>query len=248
MLSIAQSSNQKLSKDSTRYYQMQLRSMSKAAYDSMVNSQKYKEISQKLNLNGQGNADKFGVELTFFSGLQSNDYVNLNARLSSLGVKKINTLLLPVGVGLAFRFNKIVVGYDMTPTMVGDNSSGGYIHGYLSTNVIKTKKWIFSPQFGYGGQSVIVRIPTQSSSSSFNSYFTTSANQVEVTHNSSVLDFGIAIKLFPKNRNTYVPLFRAGYRYGTKEKAWKIKNGNSTDAPMDRNSNFYVHLMLGFGD
>ncbi len=247
-ISIAQSSNQKLSKDSIRYYQRQLREISKAAYDSMVTSEKYKEVSRKLNPNGQSSSDNFGVELTFFSGLQTNDYANLNTRLSSLGIKKVNTLLLPVGIGLAFRFNKIVVGYDMTPLMVGDNSTGAYFHGYLSTNVIKTKKWIFSPQVGYGGQGVTVRIPTQSASSNFNSYFTTSSNQVEVKHSNSVLDFAIAVKLYTKNKNTYVPLFRAGYRHGVTEKAWEIKNGNSTNAPVDRNSNFYVQLMLGFGD
>lgn len=248
LISIAQTGRQKLSKDSIQYYQRQLRELWKASHDSMINSEKYKEINQKLKSKGKSNSNNFGVELAVFTGLQVNNYSNLNARLTSLGVKEKKTLLLPFGIGLAFRFNKIIVGYDMTPITVGDNSTGAYIHGYLSTNIIKTKKWIFSPQVGYGGQNVTVRVPTQSTSTNFNSYFTTSSNQVEIKHKNSVLDFSLAIKLYPKNRDTYIPLFRLGYRYGLTENAWEVRNGTSTNAPIDRNSNFYFQLMLGFGD
>jgi uncharacterized protein YxeA len=248
LISIAQTGRQKLSKDSVQYYQRQLRDLWKKSYDSMVNSEKYKEINQKLNSKGKNNSENFGVELTFFTGLQINNYSNLNARLTSLGVKEKKTLLLPLGIGLAFRFNKIIVGYDLTPILVGDNSSGALGHGYLSTNVIKTKRWIFSPQVGYGGQSVTIRVPTQSPSTNFNSYFTTSSNQVEIRNKNTFLDFALALKVYPKNRDTYIPVLRFGYRYGLTENAWEIRNGTSTNAPIDRNSNFYIHLMLGFGD
>ncbi|MFT3935093.1 MAG: hypothetical protein QM726_15810 [Chitinophagaceae bacterium] len=103
---------QKLPKDSVLYYQNQLRELYKSTYDSLESSSKFKEINQKLNPNGQNNKDNFGVELTFFMGLQVNNYSNLNTRLSTLNVKEQKNLLLPLGFGLAFRFNKVIVGYD----------------------------------------------------------------------------------------------------------------------------------------
>lgn len=247
-ISFSQSIKQRLSKDSIAYYQKQLRQMTIDTYDSLKNSEKYKEILGKLNQNPKNYTSNFGVELTVFAGLQINNYNSLNARLKSLNVKEQKTLLMPIGVGLAFRFNKIIFGYDMTPAMIGNNSSGAYFHGYVSTNMIKAKNWIFSPQFGYGGQNFTVRIQTQSSSINFNSYFTTSANQVEVRHSTSVLDFALAVKLHVPKREPYIPLFRAGYRYGLKNKTWEVRNGTSTNAPLDRNSNFYLQLMFGFGD
>jgi hypothetical protein len=222
--------------------------LSKANYDSLVNSEKYKQIINRLNPNGKKANNNFGVELTFLLGFQINNPSKLIARLKSLNINQNSTSLLTIGVGLAFRFNKIIAGYDMTPFMSGNNSTGGYIHGYLSTNVIRTNRWIFSPQLGYGAQTITVRVPTQSTSSNFNSYFTTSANQVELKHSNSLVDFAIALKFIPSNRYTYVPLVRYGYRYAINEKPWQIHNGISTDAPMDRNSNFYLQLMLGFGD
>ena len=248
LISFSQTPKNRLSRDSVAYYQKQLRQLTTETYDSLKNSEKYKEIMNKLNHNQKNNTSNFGVELTVFAGLQLNNYNNLNSRLNSLNVKNQKTLLMPIGVGLAFRFNKIIFGYDMTPAMIGNNSSGAYFHGYVSTNMLRAKNWIFSPQFGYGGQNFTVRIPTQSSSANFNSYFTTSANQVEVRHSTSVLDFAIAVKLHVPKREPYIPLFRAGYRYGLKNKAWEVKNGTSTNAPLDRNSNFYLQLMFGFGD
>ena len=244
---IAQTGRQKLSKDSIQYYQRQLKNLWKSSYDSLVNSEKYKEINQKLNPNGKTNSDNFGVELTFFTGLQINNYDNLNIRLKSLGIKEVKKTVFPVGIGLSFRFNNIIVGYDLS-IISGDNSNGAYGNGYISTNILKTKKWIFSPQIGIGGQNVIVRIPTLSSSNNFNSYFTTSANQVEITNKNTVLDFAMAFKIQIKDRNTYAPLFRLGYRYGLNESNWEIKNGTSTNPPKDRNNNFYIQLRVGFGD
>ncbi len=221
--------------------------MWKSSYDSIINSERYKQINQKLNPNGKKKSDNFGVELTFFMGLQINNYDNLNNRLKSLGIKEVKKTILPFGIGLSFRFNKIIVGYDLG-IMSGENSSGGYGNGYISTNILKTKKCIFSPQIGIGGQNLIVRIPTQSSSNNFNSYFTTSANQVEIINKNIVLDFAMAFKLQIKNRDTYAPLFRLGYKYGLNESNWEIRNGISNNSPNDRNSNFYIQLRVGFGN
>ena len=58
----------------------------------------------------------------------------------------------------------------------------------------------------------------------------------------------MAFKLQIKDRNTYAPLFRLGYRYGLNESNWEIKNGTSTNPPKDRNNNFYIQLRVGFGD
>ena len=247
-LSYSQSNKQKLSKDSIRYYQKQLSELSKATYDSMIKSEKYKILANKLNLTNKKSVDNFGVELSLLLGYQKNTYANLNTRFDSLKVNRVNSSLSPVGIGLAFRFNKFIIGYDMS-ILIGNKTSGAYIHGYVSTNILRMKRWIISPQFGYGGQNISVRIPVQSSSANFNSYFTTSSNKVEIKHSNSVLDFAFAFKLYPKpNNENYLPLLRIGYRYGLNEKRWEIIDGNSANAPIDRNSNFYLQLILGFGN
>jgi hypothetical protein len=136
----------------------------------------------------------------------------------------------------------------MTAIYIGDNTTGAYVHAYASTNVIRAKNWILSPQIGYGGQDFRVHVFTTSNSTNFNSYFTTSANQVELTHSNNVADMALAFKVYPKKSDTYVPVFRMGYRYAFKSTGWEITKGVSTNAPYDSNSNFYVQLMLGFGD
>ena len=247
-ISISQSTRQKLSRDSIIYYNNQLRELKKATYDSMVNSEKYLELTNKINSNEKITNKKRGMEFSFFGGYQIDNYYKLNARLASLNVKEQNGLFYPIGFGLAFRVNKIILGFDESIAN-GDNSTGGYSHIYLSTNIIKVEEWIFSPEVGYGLQGVKIRIPTQSSSTSFNSYFTTSSNQVEIIHNNSVLDFAIALKrLTPKNRHRYLKMLRFGYRYGLSENAWQMSNGTSTNAPTDRDNNFYFQIECGIGD
>ena len=247
-VSFSQTGTQKHSKDSIKYYQMQLAALQRANYDSLINSDKYKTLLAKLNQNGKSIQDNFGVELCVFTGLQWNKYSNLNERLNELNVREKKQLMLPFGVGLAFRFKKVIVGYDLAPIIIGDYSRGTYIHGYVSTNVIRTKKWIFSPQLGYGGQNVVTRIVTKSSATDFNSYFTTSANQVELNHRNSVIDIAMGFKFVSPQGNGYIPLFRIGYRYATKSKAWEVSNGSSVNAPFDKNSNVYFQIMFGFGD
>lgn len=245
---ISQVRDPKLPKDSLLFYHKELKSLYTASQDSLKSSDRYKEVYKKLYPNGENVSPNFGVEMIVFTGLQVNNYSGLNARLSSLRIKEKKTLMLPVGVGLSFRFNKIIVGYDMTAVTVGDNSTGSYIHTYLSTNIIKSKNWIFSPQVGYGQQTVTVRVPTQSNATNFDSYFTSQSNLVELTSGNPVLDFAVAIKLRKRNSTLNVPFFRFGYRYGLSEKPWEVTNGNSSGAPIDRNSNFYFHLMLGMGE
>jgi len=241
----SQTTEQKLSKDSVRYYQAQLTKLYKANYDSLRNSEEYKFLTAKLKNKSEEN---FGVELIFILGYQHNNYTNLNERLVSLNLNEIKSSMMQIGVGLAFRFNKVIIGYDMN-VLIGDGTSGGYLHIYGSTNLLKTKRFIFSPQIGYGGQSLTCRYRTQSSATDFNSYFTTAPNKVEIQHDNSVVDFALAFKLYPKSDNSnYLSLFRIGYRHGLKEKMWEISNGNSSGAPFDRNSNFYLQLIIGVGN
>jgi hypothetical protein len=240
----SQTSDQKLSKDSVKYYQAELSKLYKANYDSLKNSEEYKFLTTKLKSKSEEN---FGVELIFILGYQHNDYTNLNERLVSLNLNEIKPSMSQIGVGLAFRFNKVITGYDMN-VLLGDRASGGYLHIYASTNLLKTKRFIFSPQIGYGRQSVTYKYKVQSPATDFNSYFT-APNKVEIYHSNSVVDFALAFKLYPKTDNyNYLSLFRIGYRYGLKEKPWKINDGNSSGAPYDRNSNFYLQLIIGFGN
>jgi hypothetical protein len=248
LVTYSQSSKQKVSKDSIRYYRTELNKLTRATYDSMINSEKYKQLQGKLNPDGKKANENFGVELTVFAGVQVNDITNLNARLKLLKIEEKKTLMGNVGIGLAFRFNKVVIGYDMTPIMGGDKSTGGYIHGYLSTNTIKSKKWIFSPQIGLGGQGITTRITTPSSSTNFNSYFTSSANQVEINHSTTLVDLAVVFKRYNDKTGRHIPLLRIGYRYGLKDETWTVESGYSTDAPSDRLSNYYFQLQIGFGD
>lgn len=64
LISEAQKNKQKLPKDSIIYYQKQLKDLWKKNNDSLINSEKYKEIFQKLNPEGLKEKDDFGVELT----------------------------------------------------------------------------------------------------------------------------------------------------------------------------------------
>jgi len=192
--------------------------------------------------------ENFGVELISIIGYQNNDYTNLKNRLNTLSGLKISEDVFQIGVGLSFRFRKLIIGYDMS-VLPGDAASGFYLHVFVSTNIIKLKKVIISPQIGIGNQTNSFRVSSNETGPNFDSYFTNSANKVELTHSNEVIDYGIAFKLYGRNGNPgYVPLMRIGYRQGLKEKPWKITRGNSTNAPIDRNSNFYLQLILGFGD
>jgi hypothetical protein len=241
-------SKHKLSKDSIAYYRKQLNELTKSTYDSLINSPKYQEIFNKVNLKNSQFPDKFGVEFVFFSGCQKNDHANLNSRLDSLGLNESGSIMFPLGVGLALRFNKIILGFDLTPVLIADNSTGASFHFYASTNVLKAGRWIISPQLGYTGMYEILRISTKTSSPDFNNYFTTSANQVEVIQGNGFADFGISFKIYQKNSHTYIPIFRIGYRVGLKNQKWEVTHSPAMNGPFDRNNNFYLHLMFGFGD
>ncbi len=245
-ISYSQSAEQGLSKDSIKYYRSELSKLYQTTYDSLRNSEKYKFLTDKLKI--KNNADNFGVELIMVVGYQKNDYANLSKRLASLNLNEVKSSMNPIGIGLAFRFNKFIIGYDMS-ALLQRNGGGFYIHAYLSTNLIRINRFILSPQIGYGAQNVVYRYQTQSFSTNFNSYFTTSPNKVEIEHSNSVLDFALAFKLYPKTGNeNYLSLFRIGYRHGLSEKAWEISDGNSANAPLDRNNNFYLQLVVGVGN
>ena len=122
----SQTTEQKLSKDSVKYYQAELSKLYKANYDSLKNSEEYKFLTTKLKSKSEEN---FGVELIFILGYQHNDYTNLNQRLVSLNLNEIKSSMSQIGVGLAFRFNKVIFGYDMN-VLLGARASGGYLHIY----------------------------------------------------------------------------------------------------------------------
>jgi hypothetical protein len=77
--------------------------------------------------------------------------------------------------------------------------------------------------------------------------FTNQANTVNLTHAQNYSDLAIGLKFSsPTRENFYWKFFRAGYRYGFNEVAWKMRGGQITDAPMDRNNQFYLQFCLGF--
>jgi len=247
LISMAQSKRQRLSQDSIRYYQEEMRKLYDETFDSLKNSARYKQIDEKLNPGGKERLKNIGGEMSVFFGFHRINFSNLNKRLASLGIKETKSWVTSIGAGFGLRFNKIIAGIDLAAFSNGENGSGSFMQVYLSTNEIKVKKFILSPTIGYGIQTVIIRVNRETTSTDFNAYFTGAANQVEIQHNNSVLDLGIAVKSrMPQSKFT-MPLLKLGYRYGLKEKSWKVKDGNATNAPFDRNGNFYCQVILGIG-
>lgn len=192
--------------------------------------------------------DKHGMELTAFVGIQLSNFSNLNDRLKSLNTTTLKPDAVNIGIGAAVRFNKIIVGFDGGPLANHSNiveTSGYFFHFYLSTNILRSGRCIFSPQVGIGGQDLRATITQESTTQSFDQAITTATNQVTMRNYNTMLDVAMNLKLMI--RNHYRPIIRIGYRYGLSMVSWEIENGSVTDAPKDRGSNFYFQLMFGFG-
>lgn len=247
----AQQPSQKLPKDSVAYYSKKLTELRQAHYDSMVNSAKYKELVHKLSLKNNDASEKFGVELYGHLGIQFYRLTNINNRLSSFGLKEFKSFFTSLGFGQGFRFNKLIIGYNLAFASGQGNKENviksTYAQGYVSTNIFKSKKWIFSPQIGIGYQRLTARINLPNTTNNFDLFFTSSPNQVEIFNSNNALDFAFVFKWKPDKSDKYMPLFRMGYQPALKSKNWQVKGGRSDNAPIDRINSFYIQLMLGAG-
>lgn len=193
---------------------------------------------------------KAPLEFTIYGGGQVLDITNINGRLSSLNLSKESPFLIIGGFGMSYRISNIILGY----TIEGGASASSDHHitsananAYISTNAIRVKNLILSPQTGIGGQVVTIKLAKQGTATSFDQYLTTASNQTEITNTTVVLDLGLTLKYADPDTKRIYPFFRVGYRYGLEEKPWTVVNASSVKGPSDRLSNFYFQLLLGVG-
>jgi hypothetical protein len=244
---LAQKGNVKLSRDSVTYYQKELAAMRKASYDSLTNSDKYKTVYNRLYPDGVAKKQQFGAEINLGMGFQTNNLNGLNTRFRTLNINKQQTTAFSYGASLAFRFKQLLIG-GSAYGISADDLSGTSIQAFLSTNILQIKKFIISPQIGFGSQSYEITMRTASPATDFDSYFTSGGNKVNISHRTPILDYSLALKFVDTKSRANRPVIRIGYAQGLKEKAWKVEKGNSANAPIDRVSSFYAQLLFGIGN
>lgn len=241
-----QSPHQKLSKDSIRYYQKELNEITRKTYDSLKNSDRYKEITKKL----ENKQKVVTIELLANISVYFSDFKNLNLRLQSIGQEQVKKMVPSVGVSLAFGKPIMTYGIELN-SYAFDNSSasfkGMHMRFYLGTNLFKKSPIVLHPQIGYGISILNMFIHKSPNEISFDNLFRTQGNTVQLGHNQNYLDFALGLKLkSPKAEHFYWQFLRAGYRLGLKDQPWKMRDGIITNAPTDRNNQFYIQLCLGF--
>ena len=132
-----------------------------------------------------------------------------------------------------------------------DNKSasfkGMHMRFYVATNLFKKSPIVLHPQIGYGTSILNMFIHKSPNQVGFDNLFQTQANTVQLGHNQNYLDLALGLKFkSPKAENFYWQFLRAGYRLGLKDEPWKMRGGTITNAPTDRNNQFYFQLCLGF--
>jgi hypothetical protein len=248
ILTNAQSPDQKLSRDSVRYYQRELGKFWRESFDSLKKSDRYKTIINKLN---PGNRQKnVTVELLANAGIFFNDFKNLNTRLKSIGQEEVNNIMPSAGLGLAIGFPVLIYGVDFS-SYIFENSTasfkGGYARFFIGTNLFKKGRIALNPQIGFTRSYLNMFIDRSSGQADLDDLFSTRSNSVNLTHSTNYLDFALGFKLKSSTKEPfYWQFLRVGYRYGLKDAAWSIRDGELQNPPRDRNNQFYVQLCLGF--
>jgi hypothetical protein len=249
IISKGQTQTHKLPRDSVRYYQAELNKLWRNTYDSVINSERFKDIQSRLERSNR--YKKVTVELLVNAGLYFTDFANLNSRLISIGLEEIKPMVPSVGGSLAVSRPLITYGLEFS-AYVFENSSASFkgVHGryYLGTNIFKKGRFALHPQVGYAGSYLNMAINTGSGQTNFNDLFQSRPNTIQLSHSNSYLDFclGIKLKSFTKDPS-YWQFFRAGYRYGLKEAAWfSPRGGELLNAPVDRNNQYYFQFCIGF--
>jgi hypothetical protein len=243
---LAQSNKQVLSKDSIRYYQNELHNIWKSTYDSVRNSERYKELNSKLSQHQK----VVRVELLANFGLYINDFKNLNARLQSIGQKGSSKAAPSLGLTLAIGFPVMIYGFDLSGYTLGNKTTDFKgMHGrfFIGTHIFKKSPIILNPQIGYAFSYLNMYLRRSPTSPNFNDLFTTQSNAVGLIHQNNYLDFTLGFKLkSPGKENFYWQFLRVGYRYGLKEAAWEGQDTKINDAPKDRNNQMFIQICIGF--
>jgi hypothetical protein len=189
-----------------------------------------------------------GFEFSFEVGSQFNHWTGLNNQLKAGGLTSESGGMFSLGLGTAVRLGPVIFGDDIDFLSSPDGLGSSFVF-YLSTNELTCGKWIFSPVVGYGWQYTRMHVGQPNGATTFQGALTGPYNEVEVDHEGDFLDLGMTFKLhFNKNEKLYMPVFRAGYRVGLGNNAWTVgKNSFVTDGPRDNAGNFYLEVLVGFG-
>lgn len=187
-----------------------------------------------------------GAEFYFESGWDFINFSNLNNALAAAQIKQVTPAVYHLGVGLSVRFSQLIFGTDLG-FMTGAQANevtGSTIHFYFSTNELRTRTCIFSPEVGVALQDVQVLVPGTSTASTFSEALH-SGNETQVDNFNTTLNVGMAFKIRQGLHD--IPVFRMGYRYGLSNPQWELRDAAVSGAPRDRLSSFFVELTVGFG-
>ena len=187
-----------------------------------------------------------GAEFYFESGWDFINFSNLNNALAAAQIKQVTPAVYHLGVGLSVRFSQLIFGTDLG-FMTGAQANevtGSTVHFYFSTNELRTRTCIFSPEVGVALQDVQVLVPGTSTASTFSEALH-SGNETQVDNFNTTLNVGMAFKIRQGLHD--IPVFRMGYRYGLSNPQWELRDAAVSGAPRDRLSSFFVELTVGFG-
>lgn len=191
---------------------------------------------------------KLPFELTLSAGGEINSFKNLDKRLTELGLEKPHSFLFVGGLGLAYDFNPVVLGAELSAGTSGFGKNSSYQRNskvYLSTNNIRSEKFIFSPEIGLGYRQFHTYHTKEGGQGLFDDVVSSGLNQVRMDQKGAALDFGISLKRLTVGKVD--PLFRIGYRYGLRSDEWKVQSATVESAPSDRLNGLYFQLLLGLG-
>lgn len=194
---------------------------------------------------------KRGREFTFGAGGLFPSVNGLNNRLQALGYPKANSFLLFASLGMGYRFNQVIIGYDLSigsGEKEDNETTVGAVQLNISTNALKAGRIIIAPHVGVGYQRMVYKQTISAATDNFDALMLTDRNQVELEHKSVFLDGGITLKYREVKNRRQIPFFKAGYRYGLSDEEWEVRRSNSRGGPLDRTGIFYFQLLLGMGN
>ena len=233
-------------KDSTIIYRQELNKLWKTTIDSFKNSERFKFLQTKTN-NGKSDVR---IELAVNYGIYFTDFTNLNSRLQSLGQDQIKNGVQSVGISFAVGYPIMTYGFEWSAYIGQNNGSNTKgMHGklYLGTHIFKKSRIVLHPQIGYAPSLMNLYIYKNQGQTDFNNIFSTQSNVVQLKQSTNYIDFGLGFKFkSPKDENMFWQFLKVGYRMGLKDANWTMEKGELTNAPTDRNNQFYFQLCLGF--
>ena len=215
-------------------------------YDSLRKSERYMEISNKLN-----NKKKVVTfELLANVGVYFTNFKNLNLRLKSIGQEEVKAMIPSLGASMAIGKPIMTYGLEFNSYTFDNKSAsfkGLHMRFYAATNLFKNSPIVLHPQIGYVASIMNMFIYKSPNQVGFDNLFQTQANSVQLSHIQNYLDFALGLKYNSKKaENFYWQFLRVGYRLGLKEEPWKVRGETIANSPTDKNNQFYIQLCLGF--